>query len=209
MNNNFDDVYKDLKAYLKIIRKENYEAFIINLIKTCTIEKDNLYPKILTILTIMGLGNYTFDKSNYIQSLGNLLPENESEMAMSYLSAVLANNKLSPDKVKSYGIDKSLKYFEIKEIKIKEEEELKKYLKPMCEKISEENVMVLLDPMNDDQINSTIKFIEHYTNIQANVINYEGEKRIYLKYYVKMNKYQLFDLFIAIRKSVEEKNILK
>lgn len=176
LNNNFDDVYKDLKTYLKIVGKENYEAFIINLIKTCTIEKDNLYSKILTIVTLMGLGNYTFDKSNYIQNLGNALPENESEMAMSYLSTVLANNKLSPDKVKSYGIDESLKYFETKESKKRKEDKLKDYLKPMCEKISEENVMILLDPMDDDQINSTIKFIEQYTNIQANVINYEGKK---------------------------------
>ena len=203
MNNNLENVSNDLKTYLKIIKKENYESFINNLINTCTVDKDNLYLKTLIVLTIMSLGNYTFDISSYIQKLSNVQSENEIEVVLTYLNTILENNKLSSDKIKAYGIDKSLEYFNEKNRKI---EELEKYLMPICEKLSEKNVMILLDPMNDNQINNTLQFIKKYANIQAKVINYEGEKRIYLKYHVNMDDSKKEELYNEFGKCVKEKN---
>ena len=203
MNNNLENVSNDLKTYLKIIKKENYESFINNLINTCTVDKDNLYLKTLIVLTIMSLGNYTFDISSYIQKLSNVQSENETEVVLTYLNTILENNKLSSDKIKAYGIDKSLEYFNEKNRKI---EELEKYLMPICEKLSEKNVMILLDPMNDNQINNTLQFIKKYANIQAKVINYEGEKRIYLKYHVNMDDSKKEELYNEFGKCVKERN---
>lgn len=104
MINDFDNLFKTLKNYLKSIKKSQYEFLIIDLIKVSILEKDKAFVKPLTTLSLISRKNYSFDISSFIQEFYINLSNNNFEVARIYLDIITKGNKLGQECIITDGL---------------------------------------------------------------------------------------------------------
>ena len=104
MNNDFDNSFRTLRAYLASLNKSDYEFLIVNLIKISLLEKDIAFTKPMTALTLISRESYSFDISTYIQEFYINLSQNKFEEARIYLDIISKGNKLGQDCIITDGL---------------------------------------------------------------------------------------------------------
>lgn len=91
-NNNLDNAFRSIYAYLSLFDKNEYEFLVINLIKLDLINKDYGFNRLINILNNLS-NDYYFDENYYIKCLYESLKENKVKESEIYLDIVSKRNK--------------------------------------------------------------------------------------------------------------------
>ena len=201
-----DQITSTIKEYLSSIQKEDYEFFILNLIRISLIEKDFSFQKPLKALHLISTNQYTYHPNNDLEEFYKKLSENQLEEAKAYLDVISKGNHFSEETISTKELYRVLEILKGKELEKKvivttpKKEEIlnkkpkeitikdKNYISKLHDKLLEEKGILMLRPMDDDRIQNIMKLLEEYPDISGLIIEERSKKQIVLRY--KSNNYE-------------------
>lgn len=204
---------EELDKYLNLIGGSCYKGLIINLIKFGLLEKDMSFTNAMYELSCIKDMNYQFDPSIYIYSFYRNLVAKDFKKAAVFLDIVSMSGDIGGVCIdttdmknelvrwmEKYGasekdLDISLPQVKSPPVDVKPvkrefnldviNENIDKYysIPDIVENVLNGDNVVMLEPMEDEEINNIIGMIEHVPNLQTIVIEEKNnDKRVVLRY---------------------------
>lgn len=236
INNDYDNALHNLKKYLQIIKKSQYEFLIINLIKISLLEHDLTFSKPKMVLMSMKLNKdeYKFNILTYAQEFYKSMSKHEFEEAKIYLDIIETANKLGyeyelnsnilqllkqPQKLiednKKVIVDKNnnlvnnLSDIKSNTVNTEKTDTIKQYVKKLHDTLIIQKGIIVLKPMDEVKINNILFFIKDYPDMKAFTIG-SKKKQLVLKYKIATHEqFNIKELYYLGNKCFREKKYQK
>ncbi len=203
-----ENALRNIKKYLKILNKSEYEFLFLDLIKISFMEKDVTFAKIQLELNNICQDNYQFNLSNYILAFYNEIAKNNVNVAKIYLDIITQMAKLGREFILLSEMTKLLEMAEqandakadfslniLNSMNSKLEDTSRKRISFDIKcwasglvnakyQILESQGIVLLSSMSYEQEKAILKEVLNYDDVQAFVIGEGENRRIVLRYYL-------------------------
>ena len=225
-NSDYENAFKAIYSYLDFLNKANFKPLIINLVKICLLENDSNFTQVIDTLKLIYENKLVFNLADYIIYFYSALASDNLDKAKIYFDIICKSenyggrkcflineirNIFNVNKPSNYKINDCIEKVDtlIKKIENTGYASDIDFNDLVLEKryfLQRENGIVLLPPMNDNDIDSILAIAAKFGDIRSYSIQTDDGMQVVLEYKERLNENINYDQTINAARKAKNKS---